>query len=195
MRIGLLGAIAAAALALTATAQAKGPDKATIRGPGLGKAIVLSGLGENGRGPLGALTMDGGFFPQMYGQSPNPLLARRPSGDLGPRYTIVYRVPGPGVPSEVRQDLYPYASGGVLTYMRAGQPFWGTQKTYGGWFRSASSVKTALVQNGLPGTAPDGGSSSGWRIAGWIAGGIAAATLLVAAMLLGLRRRPRPATA
>ncbi|MDX6512533.1 MAG: hypothetical protein QOE36_2037 [Gaiellaceae bacterium] len=192
MKVGLLASIAAGALVLAAAAQAKGPDQATISGAGLDKAIVLRGLGENGQGPLGALTMNGGFFPQMFGQDPNPLLPRRPAGQLGPRYSVVYRVPGPAVPSRVRQDLYPYAHGGVVTYMRPGQTFWGTHRTLGGWFRGTQSARAALVRAGLPATAPSGGSDGGRSVAAWIGGGLAAVALLAAAVLLSLRRRPRP---
>ena len=41
------------------------------------------------------------------------MLARRPAGRLGPRYTIVWTVPA-GRTTRVKQDVYPYATGGTL---------------------------------------------------------------------------------
>src|SRR5205823_14012195 len=84
-----------AALALPVTAAAKGPDQASISGPGLGKTITLGGNGESMRTTLGQLTMLGGFFPAAFGQSPNPMLSSAPTKSLGPKYTVRYRVPGP----------------------------------------------------------------------------------------------------
>ena len=69
--------------------------------------------------PLGALVDLGGFFPQMYGQTPDPTLRAQPKGTLGPRYKVVYVVPGPnGIQSRVVQYVYPYAKPVPLTYMK-----------------------------------------------------------------------------
>jgi hypothetical protein len=70
----------------------------------------VKGLGEAGPGtPLGSLVQYGGFFPQVFGGVPDPTRRTRPAGDLGPRYRVVYRVPGPGGKSTIGQDVYPYA--------------------------------------------------------------------------------------
>lgn len=70
---------------------------------------------------------------------------------LGPRYRIVYTVPGPNaVRSRIVQLFYPYAKPVPLTYMKAGQSYWGTRKTLGGWFRSSTALTRALVSAGLP---------------------------------------------
>lgn len=192
MKVQLLIA-AAVALVLPAAALAKGPDRASVSGPGLDRTIVLAGNGESGQGTLGALTMDGGFFPQMFGQSPSPLLPRRPAGSLGPRFTVRYRVPGPATPSHVRQELYLYAPGGALTYMRPGQTFWGTHKTVGGWYRAPQSLRSRLVRAGVPARPPSGGSGAGSGHAfGWAVGGAVVAALLIGLGGLALRRRPRP---
>jgi hypothetical protein len=195
MKRRLLLAAAIAALVVPAAAQAKGPDQARISGPGLDKTIVLSGFGENGAGPLGELTMNAGFFQTMFGQTPDTRLPHRPSGNLGTRYKVVYRVPGPNGNSFVRQDLYPYAHGGAVTYMRPGQSFWGTQKAVGGWFQATTSVKAALVHAGLPKTPPTqsggGGSSHGWLIGGILLGVLAAAAIALT-RVPSVRRRLRP---
>ena len=108
--------------------------------------------------PLGSLVQFGGYFPQVFGQSPDPTTRTRPAGDLGPRYRIVYRVPGPSGASTIVQDVYPYAKPSPVTHMRGGQLFWGGQRTYGGWLVAGAGLKTALVEAGLPKLAP---SSSG----------------------------------
>ena len=158
MRRYLIAAAVFAALALPSSAAAKGPASASISGPGLGRSLAVSGQGEGGLStPLGALVDLGGFFPQMYGQSPNPTFRARPHTVLGPRYRIVYVVPGPNsIQSRVVQDLYPYAKPVPFTYMKPGQSFWGTRTTLGGWFRGSRDLKRTLVRAGLPATAPTG---------------------------------------
>jgi len=175
-----------AALAATAAASAKGPSTASLSGPGLGHPLRIAGYGEGGFGtPLGALVQFGGFFPQVFGQSPDPTTRTRPPGDLGPRYRVVYRVPGPTRASILVQDVYPYAKPSPVTHMRAGQRFWGDMRTKGGWVVSEAGLKTALVKAGLPTLPPAaGGGSFPWA---WTAVGTAAAVVLLLA--LALRRR------
>jgi hypothetical protein len=176
-----------ASLALPALAAAKGPTAATMSGPGITGTRPFGGDSEGGTGsPLGALTMGGGFFPQVFGQAPDPTLTARPEGDLGPRYEIAYRVPGPGESSTLRQDFYPYARPVPLTYMKPGQTFWDGQRTHGGWFRADSSLRRQL---GLP-AQPPAAATHGTHVVRWSA--VGAALLLGAAVcLLVLRRRPR----
>ena len=152
MKRPLLLLLAVAALAFPSAAAAKGPDQATITGPGLDAPLSISGT--EGSGDLGLLVQGVGFFPAAFGQSPNPMLDKRPSRFLGPRYQVVYRVPGPhSVADTLRQDLYPYAVGGPVSYMKPGQPFW-EQKTRGGWFRGTGETKRMLIRAGLPAKAP-----------------------------------------
>jgi len=155
-----LALFACAALALPGVAAAKGPSAARIDGPGLASPLVLSGFGEDGTGPLGALTQEGGFFATVFGQVPDPRLPGRPPGELGPRYSVGYTVPaGDTEPSHVQQDLYPYASGGPVLYLAPEQAiFNGGDSTVGGWIRGPEALLAALVAAGLPETAPGGGS-------------------------------------
>ena len=188
--------ISTLALVLAAPAAAKGPDQATITGPGLegDNQIVFGSKGDPAAGtPFGVLVENTGFFPGVFGQSPSPMLAGRPDGDLGPRYVIAYRVPGPNNELDaIRQDLYPYAAGGPVTYMKPGQPVFGNE-TLGGWYRATESFKQTLVSMGLPKSAPgtSGGGSSFEPTANWLA--IALVVLLAGAMLVAVRRRPRTA--
>jgi hypothetical protein len=174
--------VLAAALAVPTAAAAKGPESATVDGPG--GSIAVSGDGEGGRGtPLGNLVENGGFFPAVFARSPDPMLTRRPSGDLGPRYTVTYVVPGPGGDSRIEQDVYPYAQPTAVTYMRPGQRFWGGEQTHGGWYVATGDLTTSV---GLPETAPSGGDSSRRP---WRAGALALVVALGAAVLY--RRIPR----
>ena len=155
MKSLLVVVVAALALLLPAGAAAKGPSEAKITGPGLSvlSPLTISGAGEGDTSSaLGVLVEDGGFFAQTFGQSPSPLLRQEP-GSLGPRYLVTYTMPGTTL-ATLEQDLYPYAAGGPVTYMRPGQPFWGDQQTVGGWYRGALQLKEMLVRAGLPKAAP-----------------------------------------
>jgi hypothetical protein len=150
-----LVAAALAALVLPALAAAKGPVAASISGPGLDGAIKVRGDGEGPGSALGNLAMSSGFFAQMFGQTPDPTLASRPSDTLGARYKVVYVVPGPNnIQSRVVQYLYPYAKPVALTYMKPGQPFWDGERAHGGWFRASAGLKRMLVRAGLSVRAP-----------------------------------------
>ena len=196
-RIRILIAGSALALAVAAPAVAKGPDQATITGPGLDSPIILSGDAEgNVNSTFGRFAEGAGFMYAVFQQTPDPMLAQRPKGDLGPRYDIVYRVPGGGTGTAyARQALYPYAPGGPVTYMRTGQPlFGGDHATHGGWFRSLdSSFREQLVSLGLPKTAPQGTAvvktEPERRTSRWLP--IAFAGLLLPAAFFAIRRKAR----
>ena len=174
---------ALAALVATAPAAAKGPTSASLTGPGLDHAIPVKGEGESGTGtPLGSLVELGGFFPQMFLEDPDPTTRTRPAADLGPRYRVLYRVPGPNGISTIVQDVYPYAKTPV-TYMTPGQRFWGVNHAHGGWFVAGPGLKVTLVSAGLPNSPPppaSNGSAFPWA---WTAAGIAAVLVLVALVL------------
>ena len=182
----LVLAALALALLLPTAAAAKGPSEASITGGSLSKALKLVGNGETDGTPLGQLTMEAGFFPAAYGQSPDPMLPARPSGDLGPKLTIRYVVPGgDGKTFRVNQDVYPYAKGGAVTYMKPNQPIFG-MGTRGGWYR-AYGLKRTLIRQGLPARAA-GSASSGSNLALLAGIGIPGALALTGAAVF-LRRR------
>ena len=192
MRRSLLLATAGALAALVAVAPAaaKGPSNASVTGPGLDHAIPVHGYGEGGTStPLGQLVQLGGFFPQVFAQFPDPTTRTRPTGDLGPRYRIEYRVPGPNGNSKLVQDVYPYAQTPV-THMKRYQRFWSANFTHGGWFVAGPGLKATLVTAGLPKSPPppaSNGSAFPWA---WTAAGIAAVLVLVA-LVLSRRRIAR----
>jgi hypothetical protein len=189
----LLVLVALAALVAPAAANAKGPDEATITGPGLAKAITITGPEEEGS-PMMDFAMATGFFPAAFGQEPDPMLSGRPKGDLGPKYTIDYNVPGgDGTSFSISQDLYPYAQQPyAVTYMKPGQEIF-DMTTRGGWFTD-SSLKDRLVALGLPKTATvateQSSSSAGFFSTGRL-GVLVLVLLLVGGATLVMRRRFR----
>jgi len=186
---------AVTALALPTVALAKGPSGAKIDGPGTGGGLKFSGDGESGGTRLGTLTEQAGFFPAMFGQTPDPMQKDRPKGDLGPKYTITWTLPGPdGKTDRLQQDVYPYATPPV-TYLRPGLEFFGDMKTHGGWFRSEEGLKQTLVSAGLPKTAPSSSSSDSSFFTTGLLSLFGAALVLAMATTLVMRRRARPAPA
>lgn len=175
-------ALALAALAVPAVAAAKGPSEGSISGPGFAKTVKV--LYDGGGGSPGdALTQASGFFPASFGQTPDPMLHGKPSGPLGPRYVVVWTVPSGGPAFRVRQELYPYARGGGVSYTKPGQAIFGTT-TRGGWYRDRG-LKRSLVTLGLPVHAPGRSDGTGWTLPG----GLAAGALAAGAVLLLWRRQ------
>ena len=153
----LVLAALSAALLIPATAAAKEPSEASISGPGFSKTLTMQ-PGDFENTAIGHLTMRSGFFPAAMGQVPSPMLPGRPAGKLGPKYTLVWLVPAGASTHRVRQDVYPYARGGAVTYMKPGQPIFEMQ-TRGGWY-AAYGLKQTLMGLGLPARAPQSSSSS-----------------------------------
>lgn len=193
----LLLFLAAAALVLPATALGKGPSAATIDGPGAGGGISFPG--NEGSGPLGDLTQHAGFFPAAFAQKPNPMLPARPKGELGPKYTITYTVPGAGGDDTILQDVYPYATGGAVTYTAPGQELYEVG-TRGGWFHGGTELKKTLVAAGLPAGLPAGppaaaSSSDDSSFPTATVSLLVFALLVLTVSAILIRRRARPAAA
>ena len=208
----------AAVMTLATPAFAKGPSQVSITGPGLARPVVVSGDGEPGQqGRLASLALQTGLFTVMFGAgasiggpAPARLHTPPPQASLGPRYTLVYTVPGvtprPGQQfGRVRQDLYPRAAGGPLIYTPPGQQGFGGPLTVSGWLRGRPQLTRTLAQAGVPPAAgpqaaqptrraaaahPAAVHRADARTPGWI---IAPAAVIVAAALAGtalwLRRR------
>jgi hypothetical protein len=187
-----LAATITAALLLPTTAAAKEPGAASISGPGFSKTLKAPRNGDFQNTALGRLTFSSGFFPAAVGQQPDPMLPSRPLSKLGPKYTVVWTVPGPpgNETHTVSQELYPYARGGALTYLSPGQPIF-DMKTRGGWYR-AYGLKSTLMSLGLPARAPSVSGGGNMALVAGLAvpGGLALAA--AAAFATGYRRRQRP---
>jgi hypothetical protein len=194
-RVTLL--LALAALIVPATALSKGPTAATIDGPGgPDGGITITGNGESPGTSLGDLTMYSGFIPAVFDQQPDPMLASRPKGDLGPKYTVTYTVPGPNNDVfTIRQDVYPYATPAPVTYMEPGQRIFEGMKTRGGWYPAGPELKETLVSAGLPASPSAADSSDGWSLPTFAVGLLTAMLVLAGATAVVLRRRTRPAAA
>jgi len=174
-------AVTLVVLALPEASLAKGASEATIVGPGLDNPISLAGEDQPAGEQLMQLAETAGFFPAVFVRSPDPMLDERPASDLGPKYTITYVMPGPN--NEVDhlvQDVYPYAEPDPVTYVAPGQPFFGTERTRGGWFVATSLLKDNLVAAGLPRTPPGDGDGPGFP---WMLAGVLSA--LVVAVVVG----------
>ena len=214
----------AAVITLATPALAKGPSQARITGPGLTRAIIVSGAGEPGQqSRLASLADQTGLFTVMFGgggadvAGPDPAGLRTPppKASLGPGYLVVYTVPGvtprPGQQfGQIRQDVYPRAAGGPVIYTPTGQRGFGGPLTITGWLRGRPQLARTLAQLGVPpppGTPaarqashpaaahPAAAHQSGARTPGWI---IAPAAVIVAAALIGIAlwlRRRQPAAA
>lgn len=184
-------AIALFAALFPSGALAKGASEARIEGPRLDDAITLSSSRE-----LGEIAQASGFYVSVSRHVPDPALSRRPQEELGPRYTITYRMPGPyGEVDNIQQDVYPYAERRPVTYLPAGQRLFRGRETVGGWYVARTNLKDILVGVGLPRTASTGpdGSALQWTVVG----ALAALAALAAGVLGGrvFRRRPGTATA
>jgi hypothetical protein len=197
------GTVGVLFLAVATPAAAKAMiAEAHISGPGLGggglriSAPATEGLWESG------IDVAGGLDDARAGSIADLGLT---AGELGPRYVVSYRFDvGPSRPAEVvRQELYPYAKGGPVTYtppgqrLAEGQPWGGAISA--GWYQSSLGFFHYLVDQGLPETnpvaaaadresAPDTASAARSTPWGWIA--LALAGLVVPPLAAPrLRRR------
>jgi hypothetical protein len=158
----LAAGMSIALITLATPALAKGPSQARITGPGLTRAIVVSGAGEPGQqGMLAVLAGQTGLFTALFGadasvpyQAPTRLRPQPPKTSLGPRYTVIYTVPGvtpkPGEQfGRIHQDLYPDAAGGPIIYTPPGQDGFGQPLQVTGWLRASPQLTRTLAQLGV----------------------------------------------
>jgi hypothetical protein len=198
-------AFAAALVPLTvwAPAQAKGPDSATVTGPGIGATTITWNRPD--RTSLGTLT-EATFLWDSEGTA--GWTTDPPTGGLGPKFTVTYHIVGLNRRlrgGEIRQDLYPLAEEGPVVYMAPGQRMYDTLSA-SGWRatdgrmarvlnrlgadlqRSTVRVESAPAVDASPG--PADRSNTRWAP---VAGG-AIVLVLLAGMtfaLVRLRSRPR----
>jgi hypothetical protein len=157
-RVLAVTALAALLLLVPTAAQAKGISAATISGGGPGGLpggpITLRGNGEPGSGTdLGMLAEGAGVFAVMFNDGSEALTAA-PTDRLGPRYTITWTLADDlGKNRKLLQHAYPYAAGGPVTFMPAGQPVFDTE-TSGGWYQGFDGLRAQLIELGLPNREP-----------------------------------------
>ena len=150
----VITAVAVAVLGIAAPAFAKGPDQATITGPGLSAPIVVTGNGEPGSSEaLGELCEGSGLFRYIFqsADGSGAPLTVAPGGNLGPKYLLTYRIPdGSTNGSTFHQDIYPFAPGGPVTFTASGQTVFGSASGHG-WFRTDPAFSKVLTRIGVPG--------------------------------------------
>ena len=157
MAAGTVTVALALVLALAGPAQAKGIQSAIITGPGLDEPIDVAHPDDS---KLPAFT---GFWDVMPGQpAPPALVEQPPTTELGPRYTITWRLmTDADETTAIRQDLYPYADGGPLVHTSAGQAIF-DGATVRGWYGAPIALRDVLGSLGVPaaGSTPGAGKSS-----------------------------------
>jgi hypothetical protein len=109
--------------------------------------------------------------PETFDAASSALRLRPPRGDLGPRYTLTYRLEAPGSDDEIVQELYPYADPRPVTYLAPGQ----VVNAGGSWFVAHEDLREALVADGLPSDPPGTEAERRWPIPVAIAFCVAAA--------------------
>jgi hypothetical protein len=197
----------AAALAtelVTPPVSAKGPIEALLQGPGLDTSLRFelpyhSAADDPRRAPLEHLALATGYFTAVFSGVPadsydaasRALRVEPPPSDLGPRYTLTYRLEGPAGGERIVQDVYPFAEPRPLTYVAPSQ----VANQLGSWFVALPGLKHALVDAGLPQNPQSGhdGSPSPRTLVG-VLGAIAVALGLGGTGLAVARRRLPPAT-
>jgi hypothetical protein len=132
-----IGAVVVCVAMLSGIAGAKGAQDATITGPGI-RGSLFVGNGSQNPAPVNVnnLAVATGTYYAMSSSGPSPIHARRPSGPLGPRYRIVYRMyTGADEVTPIRQDVYPFARAGCVTYTPRGQRAF-DKTARSGWYTS-----------------------------------------------------------
>lgn len=150
-RVLFAGLVAISTLVIAGPASAKASiAEAYITGPGLDGGIRLEaretdGLWESGIDVAGGLDDARADAVEDLGLAP---------AALGPKYLVSYRFEADD--DLIRQDLYPYAKGGPVTYTPPGQDVTAglDMKITAGWYQSSPSFFQYLVDHGLSETKP-----------------------------------------
>jgi hypothetical protein len=127
------------------SADAKGAKEVMVTGPGLDAPIRLANWAEHGISPNAFADKSG-----LFRDEPDRRTATRPPGDLGPRYVATYAwMTGQDETTPLRQELYPFASGGPLSHTRRQQGV-NDFVPEGGWYRAGPHLTLLLVAAGVP---------------------------------------------
>jgi hypothetical protein len=153
----LVGTVGALLVAVATPAAAKWAiDAAHISGPGLeGGGLRISGPAVEGMWDSG-IDAAGGLDDTRFDSAVELGLT---TPELGPKYLVTYRIDAGSTRAEIiRQELYPYAKGGPVTYTPPGQHIaegmpWGGAIT-AGWYQSSLKFFHYLADQGLPETKP-----------------------------------------
>ena len=184
---GTMTALVAIIVATAGLAVAKGPESATITGPGLDEPLEL--VDWSNRDAMSALMEQTGIWFDT-GRA-----LEEPPDTLGPAYVIAWVNSGPpGLPVAERtivQEVYLAADGGPVlhTPTQASTENWGQRVL--GWRTAPPELSDTLASLGVPVDALDTAGPA--RSLLW--SGLGAAALIVIVAKLALLRRRRAATA
>lgn len=151
----IMVATSAIVVAIGGSALAKGPESATITGPGIDESLEIE-LIETANPDLVRRLMEqtGLWFATGDGSR----IPAEPAGNLGPAYTLTWINSGPPAdPVEertIRQILYLQAESGAVieTPYQIGLEGWGAEVI--GWFQAPDGLADTLTALGVPTSAP-----------------------------------------
>ena len=144
LRILVVATIVAGVALVPGSAWAKGAKGVTITGPGLDQPVHV----ENTAGPavveVNRLSEATGLLDAAFRTRPSPMTRARPAGTLGPRYRAVYELSASeDTTVVVRQDLYPFAAAGFVSYTPPGQRVFEKTAT-SGWYVATDAHDTGI---------------------------------------------------
>jgi hypothetical protein len=154
----IFASIVTAMVVVTASsALAKGPESATLTGPGIDRPIELDTTNAD---LIGRAMEQTGLWWSESGDLPRPL--EEPPGELGPAYTLTWvRYGDPGESEReraIRQVIYPFAEGGVTIHTPTQDDLRGVPEATG-WFL-APALGDTLAALGVPVTAASSSSEA-----------------------------------
>jgi hypothetical protein len=142
LRILLVTVIVGAAALVPGVAWAKGAKSATITGPGLEQPVHVGHDPRTAPVTVSWLSRVTGLYFTAFRATPSPT-QKRPDGKLGPRYRAEFEMYAAADKTVTfRQDLYPFAAVGFVTYTRPGQAIFGSSAP-GGWYVTSDALGEA----------------------------------------------------
>ncbi len=144
LRILAAAAIVVGVALIPATAWAKGAKSITITGPGLGQPAHVENTGGPEIVDVNRLAEATGLLYAAFRATPTPMTHARPAGKLGPRYRAVYELyAGENETVVIRQDIYPFAAAGFVSYTPPGQHVI-DRTARSGWYLTTDTYDTGL---------------------------------------------------
>jgi len=176
-------------------ASAKGPVAATVAAEDGSRIELGSSKSSWDEGDPFVRLMESTHALSAIFRTDPSILTEPPTGVLGPRFEITWDLGlvDRGEPTHlVRQDAYPYAEGGAVTFVPPGQALYGADETWGGWYSASPELPAVLEELGLAPPAVDaGGAVRRVIIPGTPAPFVVALTV---GLLMAMSVRSRPAT-
>lgn len=142
-------------VAIGGIALAKGPESATITGPGIDEPLEIELIETANPDLVRRLMEQTGLW---FATGDSSRIPAEPAGDLGPAYTLTWINSGPPAdPVEertIRQILYLHAESGpvIETPSQIGLEGWGPEVI--GWFIAPDGLADTLTAMGVPTLAP-----------------------------------------